>query len=339
MKIQNLDWDQLGFNVNPSRSMFIAETDEDGNWKPGKIVPYGNISISPASGVLNYGQGIFEGIKAFRSAKDRIVFFRLEENAKRFAASAARVVMPPVPQQLFIDTIHEVVKANEDYVPPIGRGALYIRPLLCGSGPVLGVSPAPSYSFIVFVSPVGPYFKGGVKPLNLLVTKDYHRAAPKGIGNAKAIGNYSASLYPQRLAKARGYDEVIYLNAANEKFVEEVGSANLFSLKGKVLKTPRLAGSILPGITRMSVLRLAKDKLGLKVEETDLELEEMLTADEVFCTGTAVVVCPIGRIAFDAEEHVINQNKMGEVTRELRNLLTGIQTERTPDEFGWITSL
>ncbi len=339
IKLQNLDWDSLGFTVNPSRSMFIAETDNNGNWKPGKIVPFGNISISPASGVMNYGQGIFEGIKAFRSTKDRIVFFRLEENARRFAASADRIVMPPVPEKMFIDTIHDIVIANEDYIPPTGHGALYVRPILCGSGPILGVAPAPSYSFIVFVSPVGPYFKGGVNPLNLMVTNDYHRAAPKGIGNAKAIGNYSASLYPRGIAKENGFDEVIYLSAANGKYVEEVGSANLFSLKGNVLKTPRLAGSILPGITRKSVLHLAKEKLGLIVQETDLPLEEMLTADEVFCTGTAVVVCPIGRISNGGVEHVINNNKMGEVTLKLRTLLTDIQTERIPDEYGWITSL
>ena len=193
-------------------------------------------------------------------------------------------------------------------------------------------------TFLIFVSPVGPYFKGGVKPLNLKVTNKFHRAAPRGIGNAKAIGNYSASLYPRQLAKEGGFDEVIYLNAGNENLVEEVGSANIFALKGNVLKTPRLAGSILPGITRDSIIKIAQDILELDVQETDLTLDEILNADEAFCTGTAVVVTPIGRISTDNSEHVIGDGKIGPITAELRKIIRNIQSETVNDEFGWITS-
>ena len=192
------------------------------------------------------------------------------------------------------------------------------------------------YTFMVFVSPVGPYFKGGVKPLRLTVSNDYHRAAPKGIGNAKAIGNYSASLYPLTEAKNRDFDEVIFLNAKDEKFVEEVGSANLFVLTGNTIKTPKLDGSILPGITRDSVITLAKDTIGLEVLETNVNLTELYDADEVFCTGTAVVVTPVGSITGLDGKHKIADGKMGQLTSKLRQLLTGIQRGDVSDEFGWL---
>ena len=319
--------------------MFVAKCEEGGEWDVGKLVPYGDVKISPASGVLNYGQGVFEGIKAFRSCRDRIIFFRLANNAIRFYRSCKRICIPPIPVETFMEAIKEVVKDNLDYVPPTGKGSLYVRPVAWGTGPVLGVKPAPSYTFLIFVSPVGPYFKGGVKPLNLRVTNKFHRAAPRGIGNAKAIGNYSASLYPRQLAKEGGFDEVIYLNAGNENLVEEVGSANLFALKGNVLKTPRLAGSILPGVTRDSVIKIAQDKLRLDVQETDLTLDEMLNADEAFCTGTAVVVTPIGKISTENSAYIIGNGKMGSITAELRKTILNIQSELDNDDFGWITSL
>ena len=338
--LQDIDWDSLDFSLNPTRSMYVANCEEGGEWQKGKLVSYGDIKISPASGVLNYGQGVFEGIKAFRSSKeDRIIFFRIDKNAIRFYRSCKRLCIPPVQVDLFMEAIEEVVKDNMDYVPPVGKGSLYIRPVAWGTGPVLGVNPAPSYTFLIFVSPVGPYFKGGIKPLTLRVTNNFHRAAPKGIGNAKAIGNYSASLYPRQLAHEGGFDEVIYLNAANENLVEEVGSANLFALKDNVLKTPRLCGSILPGVTRDSVIKIAQDKLGIDVQETDLTLDEILGADEVFCTGTAVVVTPIGKICTDKSEHVIRGGAIGSITGKLRKIILNIQSEIENDDFGWITPL
>jgi len=336
---QDIDWDSLDFSLHATRSMFVAKCEEGGKWQTGKLVSFGDIKISPAAGVLNYGQGVFEGIKAYRSSKDRVIFFRLDNNAIRFYRSCKRLCIPPIQVEMFLKAIEEVVKDNMDYIPPVEKGSLYIRPVAWGTGPVLGVKPAPSYTFLIFVSPVGPYFKDGIKSLTLRVTNKFHRAAPKGIGNAKAIGNYSASLYPRQLAIEGGFDEVIYLNASNENLIEELGSANLFALKGNVLKTPRLAGSILPGVTRDSVIKIAQDKLGIDVQETDLTLDEVLYADEVFCTGTAVVVTPIGKICTDKSEHVIKDGNIGSITEKLRNIILNIQSETENDDFGWITPL
>ena len=260
-------------------------------------------------------------------------------NAKRFFKSCNRICIPPVPVDMFINAINQVVEDNIEYIPPMGKGSLYVRPVAWGTGPVLGVKPSSSYTFLVFTSPVGPYFKGGVKPLDLKVTNKFHRAAPRGIGNAKAIGNYSASLYPRKLALMEGHDEVIYLNAGDENLVEEVGSANLFSLKGNILRTPRLAGSILAGVTRDSVLKIAKDILALEVQEVDLTLDDLLDSDEAFCTGTAVVVTPIGKITTDDTENIIGDGEIGEITKKLRKLVQKIQTEIEPDHFGWIKPL
>ena len=210
---KDIDWDKLTFSLTPTDTMYVATTTADDPWMPGDLRPYGNIEISPAAGVLNYGQGLFEGMKAYRTAKDRVVFFRPDENARRMQRGADRLKMPPVPESIFIDAVEQVVQANIDWVPPMGRGAMYVRPLLMGSGPVLGVAPAPSYSFMIYVTPVGPYFKGGMKAIDLLISDEFHRAAPGGSGGVKAIGNYAPGMMPSRIAKSKGYAEVIYLDA------------------------------------------------------------------------------------------------------------------------------
>ena len=334
--MKKIDWDNLGFNVVETRSMYKASCRIGEEWKLGGLVPYGTIELSPAAGVLNYGQGCFEGTKAYRTVKDRVVLFRPEMNAKRMALSTKRLCIPEMNQEFFLNAVKETLKDNIDYVPPYGKGSLYIRPIVWGTSPALGVKPVEVYTFMVFVSPVGPYFKGDIQPLNLKVSNKYHRAAPKGIGNAKAIGNYSASLLPLIEAKNSGFDEVIYLNAKDEEFVEEVGSANLFVLTGNTIKTPKLDGSILPGITRDSVITLAKDTIGLEVLETNVTLTELYDADEVFCTGTAVVVTPVGSITGLDGKHKIADGKMGQLTSKLRQLLTGIQRGDVSDEFGWL---
>ena len=334
--MQKIDWDNLGFDVRETRSMYKANCRIGEEWKLGGLIPYGTIELSPAAGVLNYGQGCFEGTKAYRTVKDRVVLFRPEMNAKRMALSTKRLCIPEMNQEFFLNAVKETLKDNIDYVPPYGKGSLYIRPIVWGTSPVLGVKPVEVYTFMVFVSPVGPYFKGDIQPLKLKVSNKYHRAAPKGIGNAKAIGNYSASLLPLIEAKNSGFDEVIYLNAKDEKFVEEVGSANLFVLTGNTIKTPKLDGSILPGITRDSVITLAKDTIGLEVLETNVTLTELYDADEVFCTGTAVVVTPVGSITGLDGKHKIADGKMGQLTSKLRQLLTGIQRGDISDEFGWL---
>lgn len=333
---QTINWNSLGFDFIETKTMFKANCKQNGLWEDGSLEPVGTISLSPAAGVLNYGQGVFEGMKAYRTSKNRIVLFRPKMNAKRFSVSLKRLCMPEMEVDYFLKAVMKTVYDNIDYVPPFGLGSLYIRPIAWGTAPTLGVKPAEEYTFMIYVCPVGPYFKGNIKPLNLKVSYNYHRAAPKGTGNVKAIGNYSASLYPLSLAKNDGFDEVIYLNAGDENLVEEVGSANLFALRGNVLKTPQLAGSILPGITRNSVLTIAKEKLGLEIRETDLTLSELLSADEVFCTGTAVVVTPVGKITHNTDVYTINNNSMGPITEKLRSTMLGIQREEAEDSFSWL---
>ncbi len=334
--LQNIDWDNLTFSLSPTRSMYIAEQRDNKAWERGKLVPFGNVSISPAAGVLNYGQGIFEGLKAFRTSRERIVLFRPGNNAIRAIESAKRLCIPPVPQEMFMEAILEVVRDNADYIPPQGKGSLYIRPVIWGTGAVLGVKPVQSYTFLVFVSPVGHYFKSSEKSLHLKITNKFHRAAPRGTGGFKAIGNYAASLLPQKLAKKAGFDEVIYLNAANENFVEEVGSANLFILKDNSLVTPALTGSILPGVTRDSVIQIAKKILRLEVQEREVSVDEVLDADEVFCSGTAVTVTSIGEITTDKTFRIISGGEIGPYTMRISEILSGIRNETVEDQFEWL---
>jgi branched-chain amino acid aminotransferase len=334
--LQDLNWDDLTFSITPTRSMWLMECDKELVWNEGQLEPFRNLQMSPAAGVLNYGQGAFEGMKAYHTEKNRIVLFRPEKNSRRFVDSATRLCMPPIPEDKFIEGVEAVVRDNADFVPPCGKGSLYIRPILWGSGPVLGVKPAPWFSFLIYASPVGLYFKGGLRCLNLKVSHEFHRAAPHGTGNAKAIGNYAASLYPLMQAKEEGYDEVIYLKADNEELVEEVGAANIFAVKGNKMVTPRLGGSILPGVTRDSVLIIAGELMGMVTEERDVTLEEVLEADEVFCTGTAAVVMPIGKITDRENTMVYCEEQIGPVARELYNTLTGIQKEKIEDSFGWL---
>jgi len=339
MKKQKLDWGNLEFKVYPTRSMWKGECGSGEKWSKGELIPYGTVEMSPASSVLNYGQGVFEGMKAYHSSKDRIVLFRPDRNANRMVQSTHRLCIPEMEEDYFLQAVTETVKDNIDYIPPYGKGSMYVRPITFGMTPSISVGPALDYIFIVFCSPVGSYFKSGIKPLHLLMSSEYHRAAPRGIGNAKAIGNYSASLLPGSMAKSQGYNEVIYLKAANEDYVEEMGAANLFALSGKTLKTPKLGGSILPGVTRDSVIRIASEMLGLQVEEGDLHVDELLTADEVFCTGTAVVVTPIGKVTKDGKEHTIGNGGFGTVTKTLRKTLLSIQYEEIDDPFNWVSPI
>ena len=339
LKKANIDWDSLGFNPIKTRSMFIANCPIDGKWESGSLVPYGKIELSPAAGVLNYGQGVFEGTKAYHTSKDNIVMFRIGRNAKRMAWSTERLCIPKMDPDFFVEAVTKTVKDNLDYIPPYGKGSLYVRPIVWGTAPAIGVRAVSDYTFVVFVSPVGSYFKDGIKPLNLKVETNYHRAAARGIGNAKAIGNYSASLYPLTKAKKEGYDEVIYLDSVDGQRIEELGSANLFICKDGVIKTPKLSGSILDGVTRNSVCRIAKDVLGIKVEETDIHLDELLEADEVFCTGTAVVVAPVGKVTYQNKVHHFSDGNIGSITNKCKETLTSIQREEITDPFGWVLKI
>uniref|UniRef100_A0A0E0MAF2 Branched-chain-amino-acid aminotransferase n=1 Tax=Oryza punctata TaxID=4537 RepID=A0A0E0MAF2_ORYPU len=295
-EVADLDWENLGFGIVQTDYMYIAKCGQDGNFSEGEMIPFGPIALNPSSGVLNYGQGLFEGLKAYRTTDDSILLFRPEENALRMRTGAERMCMPAPSVEQFVDAVKQTVLTNKRWVPPTGKGSLYIRPLLMGSGAVLGLAPAPEYTFIIFVSPVGNYFKEGLAPINLIVEDKFHRATPGGTGSVKTIGNYASVLMAQKIAKEKGYSDVLYLDAVHKKYLEEVSSCNIFVVKGNVISTPAVKGTILPGITRKSIIDVALSK-GFQVEERLVSVDELLEADEVFCTGTAVVVSP-GRICW-----------------------------------------
>jgi len=319
--------------------MWKGECSTGDDWIDGQLIPYGEISLSPAACVLNYGQGIFEGLKAYHTAKDRIALFRPDKNSARMGKSTERLCIPKMNDSYFMNAVVSTVNDNVDFIPPFGSGSMYIRPICFGVSKAIAVQAATEYIFMVFTSPVGPYFKVGAKPLHLYLSNEYHRAAPKGIGNAKAIGNYSASLYPGSKAKSNGFNDMIYVHAKNEKIIEEMGAANLFILSDGELLTPKLGGSILDGVTRDSVITIARDLLNLTVKEEDIEIDRMLAADEVFCCGTAVTVTGVGRISTDEKEHVIGNGNFGEKTLQIKKKLLQIQKEEIDDPFGWIYPL
>jgi branched-chain amino acid aminotransferase len=333
-----IDWDSLTFSFTETDRMYIAYCKQGEEWQPGSMQDFQNLSISPAAGVINYGQGLFEGMKAQHAADGSIVLFRPQDNARRSREGARRLGMPPVPEKMFLDAIKKTVSENSRWVPPMGKGALYVRPLIFGSGAILGVAPAPEYTFLVYVSPVGPYFKGGITPTSLRVSDEFHRAAPGGSGGVKAIGNYAPGMVPSQMAKKEGYSEIIYLDAVNHRYIEEVGAANFFCVKDRVISTPELTGTILPGVTRSSVMELAKSK-GYEVIEEKVDVDYALEADECFCVGTAAVISSIGRIEHGTKVVEYCGGDVGPVALELYETLTSIQQRRSPDEFGWTMSV
>ncbi|MFW9824021.1 MAG: branched-chain amino acid aminotransferase [Candidatus Thorarchaeota archaeon] len=338
---KDIDFYSLGFNFLETKSMFVSDY-KDGKWDEGKLVPFGNIEISPAACVLNYGQGIFEGMKALRTKSGEITLFRPEENGKRFNYSARRLLMPEYDIDKFIEVIKKVVKANENYIPPYDSGgALYIRPMLFGSGPMLGVASAKEFKLIIFTVPVGPYFPEGFKGIDLKISKKYTRAAPGGTGSTKTICNYAGTMLPAKEAKAKGFAQIIYLDAVNLEYIEEVGAANFFGLIEGKLATPRKTGTILEGITRESILEIASEKLGIDVEERDISYKEIFeeSCTEVFCSGTAAVITPIASVSLEGRKRIFNNGEPGEITKKIYELLTGIQYLDIDDEFRWITKV
>ena len=334
----SIDWDSLTFSFTETDRMYIATCKQGEEWEPGVMQDFQYLSLSPAAGVINYGQGLFEGMKARRAEDGRGLLFRPELNARRSQDGCKRLGMPVVPEEMFLDAVHLVVQENLRWLPPTGRGELYIRPLVFGSGSLLGVAPAPEYTFLVYVVPVGPYFKGGLNPISLKVSDEFHRAAPGGSGGVKAIGNYAPGMMPSKNAKADGYAEIIYLDAVNHRYVEEVGAANFFCIKDKVLYTPELTGTILPGITRLSVIELARS-LGYQVLETKVDIDFAMDADEAFCAGTAAVISPIGSIEHGGSIATYCDGEVGAITKQLYDALTAIQEGRTRDTFGWTPSV
>ncbi|XP_057516967.1 branched-chain-amino-acid aminotransferase 2, chloroplastic-like [Amaranthus tricolor] len=334
----DIDWDGLGFRLTPTDYMYFMKcSQEDGFISQGQLNPYGNLQLSPCSGVLNYGQGIFEGMKAFRREDGRLFLFRPDQNAQRMRVGAERMCMPCPSASQFIDAVKQTVIANKRWIPPPGKGSLYMRPLLLGSGPILGVGPSPEYMFIIYASPVGYYFKEGSAPLSLYIEEEFDRASRGGTGGIKTISNYGPALRPLMRAKSNGFSDVLYLDSVNGKYIEEVSSCNIFIVKGNTISTPPVNGTILPGVTRKSIMEIASD-LGYNVEERPIPVEDLLDADEVFGTGTAVVVAPVGSITYKGQrvEYRTGENS---VSKMLSSTYVAIQTGSIEDKKGWMVEI
>lgn len=337
MEKKNIDWENLGFSYVQADQRYVSNY-KNGAWDDGCLTQNAEITMNECAGVLQYAQTCFEGLKAYTTEDGRIVTFRPDLNAQRMHDTAKRLEMPPFPVERFLDAVKKVVKANEAYVPPYGSGAtLYIRPYMFGSNPVIGVKPADEYQFRIFVTPVGPYFKGGAKPLTLCVS-DFDRAAPHGTGHIKAGLNYAMSLHAIVTAHKNGFDENMYLDAATRTKVEETGGANfLFVTKDNKVVTPK-SPSILPSITRRSLMIVAKEYLGLEAEEREVTFEEVKDFAECGLCGTAAVISPVGKIVDHGNEICFpsGMNQMGPVTQKLYDTLTGIQMGRIKAPEGWI---
>ena len=337
MAKKDIDWSNLGFGYVKTDKRFVANY-KDGAWDNGVITDDDKVVISECAGVLQYSQSCFEGMKAYTTEQGHTVIFRPDMNASRIADSCRRLEMPVFPEDKFVEAIAETVRANEDWVPPYGSGAsLYIRPYMFGSNPVIGVKPADEYQFRVFTTPVGPYFKGGAKPLTIKVS-DFDRAAPHGTGHIKAGLNYAMSLHAIVTAHAEGYAENMYLDPATRTKVEETGGANfLFVTKDGKVVTPK-SDSILPSITRRSLVHVAKEYLGLEVEEREVLFDEVKDFAECGLCGTAAVISPVGKIVDHGKEICLpsGMDEMGPVTKKLYETLTGIQMGRIEAPKGWI---
>ena len=337
MAKKDIDWSNLGFGYVKTDKRFVANY-KDGACDNGVITDDDKVVISECAGVLQYSQSCFEGMKAYTTENGHTVIFRPDMNASRMADSCRRLEMPVFPEDKFVEAIAETVRANEDWVPPYGSGAsLYIRPYMFGSNPVIGVKPADEYQFRVFTTPVGPYFKGGAKPLTIKVS-DFDRAAPHGTGHIKAGLNYAMSLHAIVTAHAEGYAENMYLDPATRTKVEETGGANfLFVTKDGKVVTPK-SDSILPSITRRSLVHVAKEYLGLEVEEREVLFDEVKDFAECGLCGTAAVISPVGKIVDHGKEICLPSgiDEMGPVTKKLYETLTGIQMGRIEAPKGWI---
>jgi branched-chain amino acid aminotransferase len=310
-------------------------------WYNPRIVPYENISLSPASMVLHYSQTVFEGLKAYRTPEGKIQLFRAADNFERMNLSARRLVIPEVPEDLALEALKELIKLDKDWVPHSDGASLYIRPFIFACDPFLGVRPGEEYMFIIITSPSGPYYATGLNPVGIYVEESYVRAVRGGPGFAKAGGNYAASLAGQVDAQKQGLAQVLWLDGIERKYIEEVGAMNIFFLLNGEIVTPELQGSILGGITRKSVIELCR-KWGMKVTERKITIDEVASAykdgslTEIFGTGTAAVISPVGLLKWKDMKMEINNNKIGEVSEKLYDTLTGIQYGKIADDMGWV---
>ncbi len=334
------DESKLGFGDIVTDHMFLMDYEAGKGWFDPRIVPYGKLSIDPAAMALHYGQEIFEGLKAYRGADGSMYLFRPEDNYRRFNRSAARLCMPEVDIDQVMEATKELILLDQDWVPRTQGTSLYIRPTMLATEPHLGVRPANEYLMFIIIGPVGAYYKEGLNPVKIYVEDKYVRAAIGGTGESKAAGNYASSLLAAEEAKAKGFTQVLWLDAAERKYVEEVGTMNMFFvIDGEVIGAP-LTGSILPGITRDSVIRIVKD-WGIKMSERSLTIDEVIDAarngklQEAFGTGTAAVISPVGQITYKGEDHIVAGGKMGELSQRLYNEIVGIQYGEKADPYGW----
>lgn len=337
MEKKDLDWSNLGFGYVKTDKRYVSNF-KNGAWDEGTLTDDADIVLNECAGVFQYAQTVFEGLKAYTTEDGHIVTFRPDLNASRLADSARRLEMPVFPEERFVDAVQKVVEANAAYVPPYGSGAtLYIRPYMMGTNPVIGVKPADEYQFRMFCTPVGPYFKGGAKPITIRVS-DFDRAAPHGTGHVKAGLNYAMSLHAIVDAHNQGYDENMYLDAATRTKVEETGGANfIFVTKDNKVVTPK-SDSILPSITRRSLMYVAKEYLGLEAEEREVKFDEVKDFAECGLCGTAAVISPVGKIVDRGKEICFpsGMDEMGPITKKLYDTLTGIQMGRIEAPKGWI---
>lgn len=335
----------LGFGQVFTDRVFVQHHSRERGWYDAKIVAASDLPLNPATAVFHVGQAIFEGTKAYRRSDGRVNLFRLDRNIKRFNLSAARLAMPQVDAEFHREAIHTLLREQLNWVPRQPDAALYIRPVMIGTDSTLQVRASHSYLHYVMLSPAGPYFTGTLKPVSVLVSHEYVRAARGGTGEAKTTANYAVSLYAIEMARAQGYQQVLWLDAAERRYVEEVGAMNIaFVYDGKHISTPALSGSILHGVTRDSILRLAPD-LGYSVSEDRIDVEAMLAdlasgkITEVFAMGTAAVVAPVDRIGYRGKDYTVRDAETGQVTQTLHRALTDIQFGRAPDPYGWTTTL
>jgi branched-chain amino acid aminotransferase len=340
LKQKPTDESKLGFGKIFTDHFFIVQYNEGKGWHDPTIEPYRPISLDPTAMCLHYGQEIFEGLKAYRGKDNSIYLFRPTENIKRMNASAQRLCMPEMDPDLYLDAVKKLVLLEKDWIPRGEGTSMYIRPTMIATEAALGVHPSNEYLFFIVVGPVGAYYPEGFSPTKIFVSDEYVRAARGGIGAIKAAGNYAASLFASRIAMEQGYTQVLWLDAIQRKYVEEVGTSNIFFVIGDEVITPPLAGTILPGVTRNSVIKLVKS-WGVKVNERPLAMEEIIAAQangtlkEVFASGTAAIVSPVGQINYQGKVYAIGGGKIGGLTQRLYNELLQIQYGEKEDPFGW----
>ena len=343
-KAKPTDETKLGFGHIFTDHMFVMNYDAGQGWHDARIVPYGEISLMPAAMCLHYGQEIFEGLKAYRTADGSVQMFRPQENFKRMNTSAERMVIPQIDEEFVLKALKTLVDLEKDWVPHTDGASLYIRPFIFATDPYVGVKPADHYLFMIILSPSGAYYSTGLNPVKIYVEEKYVRAVRGGTGFAKTAANYAISLKGQDEAHKQDYEQVLWLDGVEQKYIEEVGSMNIFFVIDGEVVTPQLQGSVLPGITRKSALELCK-KWGMKVSERRITIQEVADAydagklDEVFGTGTAAVISPVGHLKWGDKVMEINGNKIGKISQKLYDTMTGMQYGKLPDDMGWIEKL